>query len=414
MVAPAVSYQPIPDKTQVRSELIGTHVGQCELLEKIGDGRRGAVYRGRHAGTGREVAVKVMQDAVAEREVRAASHVHHPGLAEVLSFGRLPDGRHYVVMELIAGESADWVLHRRGPLTVSETVQVLAAVSEALSAAHDRGLFHGALHPKSVFLLARPEGGFTVKLLDFGVTPPPGEPEPSVAADLQALGKLGYTLLTGQLEVPAAPRSPIVPVMPLSLDELIIDLVQAASKLRPQSAREVRERLGPLLPQAPAAPAVVVSAAPLPTLPPRAVPHRATLPLIAAALVAAVGGAVAYLVLRPDAAPAEPVVVAAPALRPLSVAPVAVKPETPEPAPAAAPARAKASKSPRAAPVPTEDQLDARIGRLEGKLRGRPGSHDEAQHLLNKQRMRLGGTPDVDERRDIALKLDAWEQVWLR
>ncbi len=110
-------HQPIPDKTQMRSDpLVGAQVGRYTLLERIGDGPRGPVYRGKDADTGNEVAIKVLHEAASERELRAASSLGHPGIASVLDFGRLPDGRHYVVMELLKGEGLDWAL-RRGSLS---------------------------------------------------------------------------------------------------------------------------------------------------------------------------------------------------------------------------------------------------------------------------------------------------------
>ncbi len=404
-----MSFQPIPDKTQVRSELIGTQLQRWELVEKIGDGANGAVYRAKHVDTGQEAAIKVTREAVSEREVRAASFLKHPGIAEVFGLGRLPDGRHYVIMELMHGEGLDWALHRTGTLLLLETVKTLIAVTEALQAAHARALAHGNLKPSSVFLVKRPDESVQVKLLDFGIAPA-GAPEPSVEADLQALGVLGFKMLTGRRDVPTPLPRPIAPVLPLVLEELIADLVEAASKLRPKTAAEVLAKLEPLKPLPPPTPPELAKTMPPTKVEPRPKPKRrlAWLAIVpAAVLLLGVAGVLLWPTSPPEEAPA---VIAEPPPPP-PVEPAALKvepvPDAPDPRPRPAPG------PPKPKPVPTEEKLEERIDRLEAKLKKLPGDRGDALHQLNKLKLKLTGSPDEAERKEVARLLDAWERTHL-
>ncbi|MBL8954830.1 MAG: serine/threonine protein kinase [Myxococcaceae bacterium] len=410
-----MSFQPIPDKTQVRSELIGTHLQRYELLEKIGDGANGAVYRAKHADTGQEAAIKVTREAVSEREVRAATYLKHPGVAEVYGLGRLPDGRHYVIMELMHGEGLDWALHRTGTMLVPEAVKVLLAVTEALEVAHRRSVPHGNLKPSSVFLVKKSDDSTQVKLLDFGIASS-GAPEPSVENDLQALGVLGFKMLTGRKDVPTPLPRPIAPVLPLVLEELIADLIEAASKLRPKTATEVRAKLEPLRPlPPPVPPELAKTMVPTKVVPPP-VPKRSSrawvLPAALALALLVVAGGV-WLFVNPHSSEPEMPVVATPPPEPV------VEPRVLEAAPVlegpndAKPSLPRSPRQPKVVPVPTEEALEARIDRLEEKLKKLPGDRGDAQHQLNKLKLKLTGSPDEAERREVRRLLDAWEHTHL-
>lgn len=401
---------PIPDKTQVRSELIGTVVARWELVEKIGDGKNGAVYRAKHLDTQDTAAIKVTREAVGEREVRGAGMLGHPNIAKVLGLGRLPDGRHYIIMELMQGEGLDWALHRFGTMLPADAVRILYAVADALAAAHQRSLLHGNLRPSSVFLVREGDGPFQVKLLDFGISPPEGAPLPSVDTDLRALGVLGFLMLTGRREVPAQLPRPIAPVLPLALEEMIVDLVEAASKLRPRTAADVVHRLEPLRPLPPPVPAELAATqirpatAPLPAPPPRALPLK---PIGVAAAVC-LAGLITWLAWPATEEP-DIVVDAPPAQTGPKPPPVAVQPDVQGESP-----RAKTPPQPKAPrPIPTAEQLDDRISRLDARLRKKSGDQSEAVHMLSKQRLRLAGSPDADERKDVQKQLDLWEQAYL-
>ncbi len=158
---------------------------------------------------------------------------------------------------------------------------MLHEVTVTLSAAHGRSLFHGALRPASVFLTIDGNRVTGVKLLDFGVAS-----DASQLDDLYALGALAFAMLTGVSAAPPAPLPmPIAPGVPPELATLIEDL-RKPEKLRPQTANEVRTRLGAMLPPPPATepPAPAAIAAPVPKrLPMRAIARAAGGALVIAA-----------------------------------------------------------------------------------------------------------------------------------
>ena len=145
----------------------GQHVGSYELVEPLGSGGMGDVYRARDTRLGRLVAIKFVSphlygnagaDARLDREARLASSLNHPGIVSVFDVGR-HDGRPYVVMELIDGRLAGGPA-RRGPAPIREAVDIAMQVADALAAAHDAGVVHRDLKPQNIMLTAeRPHQG---------------------------------------------------------------------------------------------------------------------------------------------------------------------------------------------------------------------------------------------------------------
>jgi tRNA A-37 threonylcarbamoyl transferase component Bud32 len=145
--------------------------------ELLGKGGMGVVYAARHMRTGRRYAVKTLHadanlsaDAIKrfEREATAASALGHPNIIGVHDFHETPDGVHYMVMDLLEGETLERRLSRVGWLTWREALALALDLGSALTAAHDRGLLHRDLKPANVFL-ARSGPGDRAVLLDFGV-----------------------------------------------------------------------------------------------------------------------------------------------------------------------------------------------------------------------------------------------------
>jgi serine/threonine-protein kinase len=139
----------------------------------------GVVYRADHVQLGRPAALKMLlpqlssDPGIVQRffnEARAASAIDHPGIVEIYDFGTHTDGRAYIVMALLKGESLD---HRlvSGPLPPLEGATIVAQVAGALAAAHARGIIHRDLKPDNIFLVPNElmPGGTQVKLLDFGI-----------------------------------------------------------------------------------------------------------------------------------------------------------------------------------------------------------------------------------------------------
>ena len=152
----------------------GDMVGDFVLEELIGSGGMGSVYRALQPIIERRVAIKVLkqawsgrEDAVARfvREARAIHRIKPRGVPDVLTYGTLPDGTHYYVMELLEGEDLRTRLRSAGRLGPPEVVRIVSSIASILDAAHAEGIIHRDLKPENVFLCASDE----VKLLDFGI-----------------------------------------------------------------------------------------------------------------------------------------------------------------------------------------------------------------------------------------------------
>jgi serine/threonine protein kinase/tetratricopeptide (TPR) repeat protein len=162
---PDASAQPAQSPSQLPSR-----IGHYAIVRKLGEGGMGVVYAARDERLERSVALKIIAsladgDTARKRfwrEARAAASVNHPNVCQIHEIGE-DNGTLFIAMELLDGESlADRLRH--GPLSVSDSVQVVLGMLAALSALHGRGLVHRDVKPSNVYLT--PHG---VKLLDFGL-----------------------------------------------------------------------------------------------------------------------------------------------------------------------------------------------------------------------------------------------------
>jgi len=171
------------------------------LGDLIGRGGVGEVYQGWQVALDRPVAIKLLRpeltrnaSAVArfEREARTTSLLNHPNIVTVFDVGTKGDGRRFVVMELLAGETLASLLARRGPLPVDEVLRIAWQIVRGMGAGQGVGLVHRDLKPDNLFVL----DGMHVKVLDFGLavltegdTPDPdGTPDPTDPPDLDTAG----------------------------------------------------------------------------------------------------------------------------------------------------------------------------------------------------------------------------------
>lgn len=147
------------------------------ILDKLGKGGMGSVYRARQLTVGREVALKVLNPDLAEdveaagrfvREAKVASRLRHPNTIVVFDFGSCAEGL-YIVMELLEGESLYQRLRRDKSIPVRETARIGAAIARSLDEAHSLGIVHRDLKPGNIMMSAVHGGGEIVKVLDFGV-----------------------------------------------------------------------------------------------------------------------------------------------------------------------------------------------------------------------------------------------------
>ena len=232
--------------------------GRYRMGALLATGGMGEVWAAHDLLLDRAVAVKVLGGALAgdgraaerlRREARAAGRLEHPGIARVLDLGE-HDGRPYLVMELLEGESLAARIDRAGPMPPDEAARVVTAVADALQAAHTAGVVHRDVKPGNVFLTSAGE----VKVLDFGIawsahdaalttgdllgTAAYLAPErvlghrATPAADIYALGVVLYELLAGHRPFEASSE---------------VELAMAHVNASPPSLREVAPATPPFL-----------------------------------------------------------------------------------------------------------------------------------------------------------------------
>jgi eukaryotic-like serine/threonine-protein kinase len=152
--------------------MIGTRLAHFEILEKIGAGGMGEVYKARDTRLNRLVAIKVLpRDKLVDasrkqrfiQEAQSASALNHPNIVTVHDINS-ENGVDYIVMEYIAGKTLDALIHRRG-MPLSEVLRICIAVTDGLAKAHDAGIIHRDIKPSN--LMVADDG--RVKILDFGL-----------------------------------------------------------------------------------------------------------------------------------------------------------------------------------------------------------------------------------------------------
>jgi serine/threonine protein kinase len=273
-----------PAPGQGGQDVVGRMAGEYRLTRKLGEGGFGAVYEAEHPLLRRRAAVKVLHqvagmdsDAVLRfiSEAQAANHIRSRHIVDVFSFGKLPNGRHFYVMDLLDGEPLDRFLRREKHCEVKTTLQLLRPIAEALDAAHAAGVVHRDLKPQNLFLAWEASGETVPKLLDFGMAKllsesavqtvsgvPIGTPlymSPEQArgekvdgrSDVYALGVLCHEMLTGKvpftgesplavlvshLTLPAPRASEVLPELPSELDEPILAMLHKEPSGRPATA----------------------------------------------------------------------------------------------------------------------------------------------------------------------------------
>jgi hypothetical protein len=183
----------------------GARIGSYEVVNRLGAGAMGEVYRARDTRLGRTVAIKVLRSGAdpellhrLDREARAASALNHPNIVHIYDVGEAAgiEGAHYVVMELVEGETVRQRL-RPGPLPIPEVVGLGAQLADGLAKAHRAGIVHRDLKPENLMVTA--DG--VLKILDFGLA----KMLPAVLADVDAretLSRYGTQagMLLGTLE----------------------------------------------------------------------------------------------------------------------------------------------------------------------------------------------------------------------
>src|SRR5215467_5181379 len=152
----------------------GTRLGPYEIVERLGAGGMGEVYRARDTRLERTVAIKVLPQEISadpvrkqrfEREAKTISSLNHPNICTLHDIGR-QDGVDYLVMECVEGETLAKRLEK-GPLPLEQVLKYGAQIADALDKAHHAGIVHRDLKPGNIMLTAT-----GAKLLDFGLARP--------------------------------------------------------------------------------------------------------------------------------------------------------------------------------------------------------------------------------------------------
>jgi serine/threonine-protein kinase len=168
--------------------------GRYRVLEVIGRGGMGVVYRVEHLRMGKVAAMKVLHrdlaadpDVIArfEREAAAVSKLHHPHTVQVFDFGTA-NGALYLIMEFVRGLDLSTIISRDGPLPWSRAAPLLAQICGALQEAHELGIVHRDLKPENV-LITRTHGRDYAKVLDFGLAKLEQAQAPTTATDRQQI-----------------------------------------------------------------------------------------------------------------------------------------------------------------------------------------------------------------------------------
>lgn len=277
-----------------KAAVAAKQVGQYELLEKLGQGAMGVVYKGRHAMLRRPTAIKLLDvekinaGSIArfEREVQITCQLNNPNTIAIYDYGRTPEGVFYYAMEFLDGINLENLVNQAGPLPESRVIHLLLQICGSLFEAHSKGLVHRDIKPANIMLNRR--GGLpdVIKVLDFGLvkamdekkqagmtaansltgTPlyisPEGINAPALVdarSDLYAVGAAAYFLLTGHppftssslvdllrmhvMEAPVPPSQRLGRRVSPELETAILACLEKNPANRPQTARDVANLL---------------------------------------------------------------------------------------------------------------------------------------------------------------------------
>ena len=274
----------------------GTVLGAYRLERLLGIGGMGFVYLAEHTRLGRRVALKMLRQEYTKNadlvrrffgEARAVNQIQHENIVQITDFIEAPGGDNYYIMELLEGNNLGHLLNDHGPLRIERVLRIAHQAADALAAVHAAGIIHRDLKSENIFLITAGGQADFVKLLDFGLaklidagkathqtaegvilgTPEYMSPEQAEGktvdhrADIYSLGIILYEMLTGrkpfigqefgQVAVQHITRKPTRPSklknpavhVPRRLERLLLDMLAKEPAARPQSMREVHQRL---------------------------------------------------------------------------------------------------------------------------------------------------------------------------
>jgi serine/threonine protein kinase len=267
-----------------------------QILNRIGIGGMGLVYRGRHLTFNELCAIKIVNDDIAgnanflkrfQTEAMVTRKLRHPNAVRVDDFDYTEDGRPFIVMELVEGKNISEIIHKEGALAVPRAIRIARQVALAIGVAHKFGIVHRDLKPGNIILSTDEQGQEVAKVLDFGIAKlreAAGEDRPDMTmtgmvvgtplymspeqfmgkkaageidgrTDIYALGVVLYQMITGQVpfdaETPYAlmlqhlqgtvkPPHEVKPELgiPEALSQVILKSMEKSRELRFQTAEE--------------------------------------------------------------------------------------------------------------------------------------------------------------------------------
>lgn len=279
-----------------KDKFIGqTFQDKYKIIERLGSGGMGVVYKGINTVIRQDVAIKILKfetETIKEeilkamvrrfhREALSASQLNHPNIIKIYDFGQTKEGMFFIVMEYLDGQPLGRVIEKNAPFEIERVINIMKQICSALDEAHSKNIVHRDLKPENIFVIQKTGLADFIKVLDFGIakivggtdessitrtgttigSPPYMSPEQAEGgdidhrSDLYSLGVIGYYMLSGNLPFdgphplsimmkhkldPPPPFSELLKNRtPSKLEDLIFKLLEKNRENRPQSAKEV-------------------------------------------------------------------------------------------------------------------------------------------------------------------------------